>query len=403
MLFSLALILMVGMIFGGILRKLHLPSLLGMLLAGMILGPVGFNMIAPEILIISKDLRQIALIIILTQAGLSLDLSDLKKVGRPALMLSFIPATFELVAITILGPIFLGITTLEAALLGAVLAAVSPAVVVPRMLKLMEKGYGKDKQIPQMIMAGASIDDVYVIVIFTALLEMIQGNGFQIMSLLLVPLTIGLGIILGIIAGLILVYIFKRIHVRDTIKVLILLSTSFIFMALESTLKGTIGISGYLAVMAMGVTILERYEPLARRLAVKFSKSWVASELLLFVLVGVAVDFRVLQITGFLALGLILSALIFRMIGVSFCLLGTKLSIKEKWFVSIAYLPKATVQAAIGSVPLSLGLASGNIILSVAIIAILVSAPLGAIGIDLTYRHFLSLKSTKYHKMKEQL
>ncbi len=393
MLLSLALILMMGMIFGGILKKLKLPSLLGMLLAGMILGPYGFNLIAPEILAISKDLRQIALIIILTQAGLSLDLSDLKKVGRPALLMSFIPATFELVAVMILGPLFLGITTLEAALLGAVLAAVSPAVVVPRMLKLMDKGYGVDKQIPQMIMAGASIDDVYVIIIFTALLEMIQGTGFQVMNLLLIPFTIGLGIGLGVVSGLILIWIFKRIHVRDTIKVLILLSTAFFFMALETALKGKIGISGYLAVMSVGVTILERYAILAKRLAVKFSKSWVASELFLFVLVGAAVDIHVIQVTGLLAIGLIVSALIFRMIGVSFCLLKTNLNSKEKLFVSIAYLPKATVQAAIGSVPLSLGLASGNIILSVAILAILISAPLGAMGIDITYQRLLSHKS----------
>ena len=301
MLLSLALILLVGLALSGIMIKLRLPGLLGMLMAGIILGPTMLNLISPQILDISKDLRQIALIIILTRAGLSLDLKDLKKVGRPALLMCFVPATFELVAVTLFAPLLLHISTLDAAILGAVLAAVSPAVVVPRMLKLMESGYGTYHSIPQMIMAGSSADDVYVIVLFAAFMGMATGNGFSAFTLLSIPISILLGILLGIISGLLLIRLFRIVHMRDTIKVLILLSTSFLFVTLESALKTTIPLSGLLAVMALGATILGKYENLAKRLSGKFAKSWVAAELLLFVLVGAAVDIRYIAQVGIAA------------------------------------------------------------------------------------------------------
>jgi len=334
--------------------------------------------------VISKDLRQIALIIILTQAGLSLDLSDLKKVGRPAILMSFVPATFEIGAVMLLGPWLLKLSLLDSAILGSILAAVSPAVVVPRMLKLMERGLGQQHRIPQMIMAGASVDDVYVIVVFTALISLALGKGFSIVTILNIPISIVLGCVLGGVIGMALIWIFKRFHMRDTIKVLVLLSASFFFVSLEGAVSKVVAISGLLAVMAMGITLLEGYPMLAKRLAIKFSKSWVASELLLFVLVGAAVDFRSVSASGFNAIVLILLALSIRVVGVNLCLIKTKLSLKERVFTSLAYLPKATVQAAIGSIPLSLGLSSGNILLSVAVMAILISAPLGAIAIDLT-------------------
>ena len=390
MLLSLALILLVGLALSGIMIKLRLPGLLGMLMAGIILGPTMLNLISPQILDISKDLRQIALIIILTRAGLSLDLKDLKKVGRPALLMCFVPATFELVAVTLFAPLLLHISTLDAAILGAVLAAVSPAVVVPRMLKLMESGYGTYHSIPQMIMAGSSADDVYVIVLFAAFMGMATGNGFSAFTLLSIPISILLGILLGIISGLLLIRLFRIVHMRDTIKVLILLSTSFLFVTLESALKTTIPLSGLLAVMALGATILGKYENLAKRLSGKFAKSWVAAELLLFVLVGAAVDIRYIAQVGIAAVVLLAAALIMRMIGVNVCLINTRLNQKEKFFTSIAYLPKATVQAAIGSIPLAAGLSSGNIILSIAVLSIIITAPLGAIGIDSTYKKLLT-------------
>ena len=390
MLLSLALILLIGLALSGIMIKLKLPGLLGMLLAGIILGPTMLNLISPQILDISKDLRQIALIIILTRAGLSLDIKDLKKVGRPALLMCFVPATFDLVAVTLFAPMLFHISTLDAAILGAVLAAVSPAVVVPRMLKLMESGYGTNHSIPQMIMAGSSADDVYVIVLFAAFMGMATGNGFSAFTLLSIPISILLGILLGIMSGLMLIRLFRIVHMRDTIKVLIILSASFLFVTLESALKTTIPLSGLLAVMALGATLLGKYESLAKRLSGKFAKSWVAAELLLFVLVGAAVDIRYIAQVGIAAVVLLVGALIMRMVGVNVCLINTRLNHKEKLFTSIAYLPKATVQAAIGSIPLAAGLASGNTILSIAVLSIIITAPLGAIGIDNTYKKLLS-------------
>lgn len=391
MLFSLSLILIIGFSLSGILNRLNIPGLLGMILTGILLGPYVFNLISPDILNISSDLREIALIIILTRAGLSIDLADLKKVGRPAILMCFVPATLEIIAVTLLAPLFLEITTLEAAIMGSVLAAVSPAVIVPRMLHLMERGYGKRKSIPQLIMAGASVDDIYVIVLFTVFMGMYSGDGFSPTSLLTVPIAIFTGLIVGILSGLLLVKIFKSLHMRDTIKVLIILSTAFLFITLETALEPYVPMSGLLAVMALGGTILKSYEVLAKRIKGKFSKIWVGAELLLFVLVGAAVDITTLPHAGIGAVLLILGALLFRIIGVILSLVRTPLTIKERLFCCFAYMPKATVQAAIGAIPLAAGVEAGNMILTVAVLAIMITAPIGAIGIDRTYKKWLEI------------
>ena len=382
MLLSLALILLTGLVFSGLLNRLHLPGLLGMMIAGMVLGPNGLNWIHPSILTVSKELRQLALIIILLRAGLSMDLEDLKRIGKPALLMTFVPASFELVAIIILGPLLLNLSILDSALLGAVLAAVSPAVVVPRMLKLMDEHRGTHERIPQLIMAGASVDDVYVIVLFTAFVAMAQGKGLNIAQFIEVPFSLITGILGGFGMGLLLIKLFKTFHMRDTVKVLVLLSASFLMVAFETNYSSVFPFSAYLAIMAMGVSILQRYGLLAARISGKFNKSWVAAELLLFVLVGAAVDIRSHQSTGLNSVLILVLALGVRMVGVTVALLPSKLKLKEKIFCGVAYLPKATVQAAIGGIPLSLGFASGNIILSMAVLAILISAPLGAILMD---------------------
>jgi NhaP-type Na+/H+ or K+/H+ antiporter len=389
MLFSLSLIIIIGFVLSGILNKLKIPGLLGMILTGILLGPYVLNLITPDILNISSDLREIALIVILTRAGLSIDINDLKRVGRPAILLCFVPATLEIAAVTLLAPIFFEVTCIEAAIMGTVLAAVSPAIIVPRMLRLMESGYGKDRSIPQLIMAGASVDDIYVIILFASFMGMYQGAGFTASSLLAVPVSIIIGLFVGIITGLLLVKIFKLIHMRDTIKVLIILSAAFLFVTLETALKPYLPMSGLLAVMALGGTILKSYEILANRLMGKFAKIWVGAEIMLFVLVGAAVDINYLSGAGAKSVLLILGALVLRIIGVNISLIKTKLNIKERLFCSIAYLPKATVQAAIGAIPLSAGVAAGNTILTVAVLAILITAPIGAIGIDFAYRRLL--------------
>ena len=390
MLLSLSLILIVGFSLSGILGKLRLPGLLGMILTGIALGPYALDLISDDILNISAELRQIALIIILTRAGLAIDIKDLKRVGRPAILMCFVPATFEIVAVTLLAPPLLGVSILEAAIMGAVLAAVSPAVIVPRMLHLMESGYGKDKSIPQLIMAGASVDDIYVIVLFTAFMGIYSGSGFDASAIISVPIAILLGMLLGTFSGLILVWIFKNFHMRDTVKVLILLSTAFLFVSLETFLKPYVAVSGLLAVMALGATLLKSYEVLAKRLKGKFSKIWVGAEIMLFVLVGAAVDVRYLMYAGFGAVLVITLALVVRMVGVQVSLAKTQLTFKERLFCSIAYLPKATVQAAVGAIPLSAGVAAGQTILTVAVLAIMITAPLGAIGIDATYKKWLT-------------
>lgn len=390
MLFSITLIILIGLLLSYLFQKLKLPGILGMLITGIILGPYMLNAISPKILDISSELRKIALIIILTRAGLSLNIEDLKKVGRPAVLMCFIPATFEIIAIVILGPKFLGISYIEAAIMGAVLAAVSPAVIVPRMLKLMDGGYGKKNNIPQLIMAGASVDDIFVIVLFTSFLNMYKGESFNLASLLSVPVSIVLGTLLGIISALILINLFKKFHIRDTIKVLIILSVAFAFVSLEDAISSYISISGLIGVMALGATILQKYNVLAKRISLKFNKLWVGAEIFLFVLVGATVNIHYIGKTGILAVLLIFCALIFRLMGVFICLIKTSLSNKEKLFCAISYTPKATVQAAIGSIPLASGVASGELILTVAVLAIIITAPLGAISIDYTYEKLLN-------------
>ena len=389
MLFSIALIFILGFLISGIFNHLKIPGLLGMIFIGVILGPHTLNLLDQELLTISEDLRELALIVILLRAGLSLNLSDLKRVGRPAVLMAFIPAILELTIITLLAPILLGVTYLEAAIMGAVVAAVSPAVVVPRMIKLIDEGYGRKKSIPQLIMASASVDDIFVIVLFTAFMGMHAGDGSSVKLLSTIPISIILGIVLGIIVGFILVKIFKVIKTRETVKILIILSVAFILVSLGESLKDIVPISGLLSVMALGITVLELNDKLGKSLLEGYSKIWIGAEVLLFVLVGAEVNIASVPQIGLMAVILILSAMLFRVIGVNISLIKTKLNKKERIFSSIAYLPKATVQAAIGAIPLARGVEAGSVILSVAVLAILLTAPLGAIGIDSSYRRLL--------------
>lgn len=389
MLTSLSLVFLLGMLLSQAFQKIRLPGLLGMLLTGMILGPYALNMLDGSILGISADLRQIALIIILTRAGLSLDIQDLKKVGRPAVLMCFVPACFEIMGMILLAPRLLGISVLDAAIMGAVVGAVSPAVIVPKMLNLMEKGYGVKKSIPQLILAGASVDDVFVIVLFTAFTGLAQGGTFSPASILSIPVSIGTGIVAGGLAGILLARFFQKVHIRDSAKVVILLSISFLMIELENCLKGYVPFSGLLAVMSIGIALQKKRYEAAARLSVKYSKLWVAAEVLLFVLVGATVDISYAMKAGAAAVILIFGVLIFRMAGVFFCLLGTDINRKERLFCMIAYMPKATVQAAIGGVPLAMGLGCGKIVLTVAVLAILITAPLGAFGVEQTYKRLL--------------
>ena len=385
MLTSLSLVFLLGMLLSRAFQKIRLPGLLGMLLTGMILGPYALNMLDGSILGISADLRQIALIIILTRAGLSLDIQDLKKVGRPAVLMCFVPACFEIMGMILLAPRLLGISVLDAAIMGAV----SPAVIVPKMLNLMEKGYGVKKSIPQLILAGASVDDVFVIVLFTAFTGLAQGGTFSPASILSIPVSIGTGIAAGGLAGILLALFFQKVHIRDSAKVVILLSISFLMIELENRLKGYVPFSGLLAVMSIGIALQKKRYEAAARLSVKYSKLWVAAEVLLFVLVGATVDISYALKAGAAAVILIFGVLIFRMAGVFLCLLGTDINRKERLFCMIAYMPKATVQAAIGGVPLAMGLGCGKIVLTVAVLAILITAPLGAFGVEQTYKRLL--------------
>lgn len=389
MLTSLALIFLCGLLLGSIFQKIKLPPLLGMIITGIILGPHTLNLIDQSVLSISSDLRQIALIIILTRAGLNLDINSLKKVGRPAILMCFVPACFEIIGMVLLAPPLLGISILDALIMGTVVAAVSPAVIVPKMLKLIETGYGKDKSIPQMIMAGASVDDVFVIVLFTSFTGLAQGESFSPISLIQVPISIILGLGLGILIGIILGFFFKKVHMRDSIKVIIILSISFLLVTLENSLKGIVPISGLIAIMSIGISLQKIRSDASKRISTKFSKLWVAAELMLFVLVGATVDIKYAFSAGIMAILLIFGVLVFRMIGVLICLIKTKLNKKERLFCMIAYCPKATVQAAIGSIPLTMGLSCGNIVLTVAVLSILITAPLGAFFIELLYKRLL--------------
>ena len=383
MLNSLALIILLGLVSAMILEKIKLPNIIGMLIVGIMLGPSMFNMLDESLLSISGDIKEIALIIILLKAGLSLDLTDLKKVGRPAVLLCFLPATFEILGFIIFGPKLLGLTLLESAILGAVMGAVSPAVIVPRMTFLLENGYGK-KGLPQMVIAGSSADDVYVIVIFTALLALAKGSKISIMSFLNIPISIILGILMGVLVGFIMVYLFKNYKLRNTYKVIILLSICFLFVSIEKSLEGKLAISGFLAIMAMGVTIFNKYPSLSKIFQVKFSKMWLISEIILFVLVGASVNISYAFKAGLGTIVIIFIALLFRMLGTYLCLLKTKFNNKERLFTCITQIPKATVQAAIGGVPLEMGLLCGNPVLTVAVLSIIITAPLGSILIDKT-------------------
>lgn len=395
MLTSLALIFLVGLAMAAICQRLKLPRIIGMLITGIILGPYVLDLLDSSILSISAELRQMALIIILLKAGLSLNLADLKKVGRSAVMMSCVPASCEILAFFLFAPYILGITRIEAAVMGAVLAAVSPAVVVPRMVQLMEMKYGTEKSIPQLIMAGASCDDIFVIVLFSTFVSMAQGGSAHIMDFVNIPVSIILGIVLGAVAGYLLSLFFETAYahqhcVRNSMKVIIVLGVSFLLMAIETWLKGIVSISGLLAVVSMACAIkIKSVTFVSKRLSEKFGKLWLAAEVILFVLVGAAVDIRYTLHAGIAAILMIFAALVFRSFGVAVCLLGTPLSLKERIFCMIAYLPKATVQAAIGSVPLAMGLPCGQIVLSVAVLAILITAPIGALGMDFTYKKLL--------------
>lgn len=395
MLASLSLIFLVGLAMGATCQKLKMPRIIGMLVTGIVLGPYVLDFLDPSILSISSELRKLALIIILLKAGLSLDLKDLKKAGRPAILMSFVPATCEIAGYILFAPLLLGINRIEAAVMGAVLGAVSPAVVIPRMVMLMEEKYGTKKAIPQMIMAGASCDDIFVIVLFTTFLSMAQGGSADIIDFVNIPVSIVLGILLGAVTGYGLYLFFETSYahkhcVRNSTKVIIVLGFSMLLVSVEGWLEGKVSVSGLLAVVSMACVIkIKSTAFVSKRLSEKFGKLWIAAEVVLFVLVGAAVDIRYTLSAGIAAVFMIFIALIFRTAGVLICTIKTKLNMKERIFCVIAYLPKATVQAAIGSVPLAAGLACGKIILSVAVLAIIITAPLGALGIDTTYKKLL--------------
>lgn len=386
MLTSLAIIFLMGLFLGTIFQKCKLPGLLGMIITGILISPYAFDLIDQSILHIAPDLRQIALVIILTRAGLSLDISDLKRVGRPAVLMCFLPAVFEIAGTMLLAPKLLHVSVLDAAVIGSVIAAVSPAVIVPRMIRMMEEGYGKKHSIPQMILAGASVDDVFVIVVFTAVTALASTGIVNPLSFLKIPVSIVLGIALGILVGSILIWFFKKFHMRDSAKVLILFSVSFLLLELQNRLENIVPVSALLAIMSMGILIKRKYQILATRLSTKYNKLWVAAEIILFVLVGATVDLQYVYSAGVFAVMLLCGALLFRMAGVWICLLGSELTRKEKVFCMLSYTPKATVQAAIGAVPLAMGLACGQTVLTVAVLSILITAPFGAICVDNLYR-----------------
>lgn len=389
MLKSIALIMLIGMSAGWVCRKVKLPGLIGMLFTGIILGPYVLNMLDSSILLVSADIRKIALVIILTRAGLTLNLEDLKKVGRPAFLMCFVPATFEMIGMIILAPRLLDVSLIEAAVIGAVVAAVSPAVVVPKMIKLMEDGYGTKQGIPQLILAGASVDDVYVIVMFTAFTSLAQGGNVSVMSFVNIPVSIMFGIIIGIIIGKALAVVWKKLHIRDTVKAAIFLSVALLLVDIEASLNTPITFASLISVMFIGIALKKDRPEVAFRLSQKYNKMWVWAEVMLFVLVGATVDIGYVAYAGVSSIVIIIGALIFRMAGVALCMAGTKLKLKERVFCMLAYTPKATVQAAIGGVPLSMGLACGNTVLTVAVLAIIITAPLGAFAIDMTYRKLL--------------
>lgn len=389
MLTSIAIILLLGLLAGWCFSKVKLPSLLGMILVGILLSPHCLNLVDESILMISGDLRQIALVIILTRAGLSLNIADLKKVGRAAILMCFVPACIEMAGTILFAPLLLDVSVLDAAIIGSVMAAVSPAVIVPRMIRLIEEGYGKEKSIPQLILAGASVDDVFVIVVFTALTTLASTGTVSAVNFLQIPISILFGIAFGCVVGMLLVCFFKKNHIRDSVKILIILSISFLLLELQTQLENIVPISGLLAIMSMGIIINQKYSILAKRLSVKYNKLWLGAEVFLFVLVGIAVDIKYAFSAGMVVIVLVSIALVFRMTGVAISLLGTNLTKKERLFCMISYTPKATVQAGIGTIPLAMGLECGNIVLTVAVVSILLTAPFGAICVDRLYQKLL--------------
>lgn len=389
MLTSIAIIFLMGMMLGFLFHKLRLPSLLGMIITGIIIGPYALNLIDQSVLTIAVDLRRIALVIILTRAGLTLDVNDLKRVGRPAVLMCFVPACFEIVGVILIGTRGLSMSLLEAAIMGSVIAAVSPAVVVPRMIRLIDNGYGKKHSIPQLIMAGASADDVFVIVIFTALTSLAIDGSVSVMSFIQIPVSIFMGILLGSVVGLLFTRLFKIVSIRDTVKIIMIVSISFLLLEVETRLEGILPMSGLLAIMSMGVTIYQSSQDLAKQLSIKYNQLWIAAEIVLFVLVGATLDLRYAVKLGVLGIVVVLGALFVRMLGVLVCLLKTKLTTKERVFCMVAYTPKATVQAAIGGIPLAMGLACGQKVLTVAVISIVITAPFGAIVMDKSYKRLL--------------
>ena len=389
MLTSIAIILLMGLLLGKIFNVFKLPSLLGYIFTGVIISPYALNIVDESLLNIASQIRQIALVVILTRAGLLLNIKELKKVGRPAILMCFLPACFEILSVIIIGPVLFGITRVEAAIVGSVIAAVSPAVIVPRMIKLIEERYGQEHAIPQLILAGASVDDVFVIVIFTAMTALEAAGDFSLISFTKIPISILTGIFVGGVVGYGLVLFFKRKHIRDTTKVLIIISISFLLLELEHKINDIIPMSGLLAIMSLGVVVKNKYEALAIRIQIKYNKLWLGAEIMLFVLVGVTVNLKYVMDAGILTIILILFALASRMIGVFVCLIKTNFSFKEKFFCMIAYTPKATVQAGIGAVPLAMGLNCGQIVLTIAVMSIIITAPFGAIAIDNLYAKLL--------------
>lgn len=389
MFFSLGIMLLSALLAASLCKKLRLPPLIGMLAVGIAIGPYALDLIDGSILDISPELRKIALIIILTRAGLSLDLAALKRVGRPAILMCFVPACFEILGMALLAPLLLHIRLMEALILGAVIGAVSPAVIVPKMLKLSEEGYGTDKGIPQLLLAGASVDDVFVIVMFSTFTGLEKNGTFSAFSLAMIPVSVMLGVAAGLGIGCLLGKLFEKIHIRDTEKLLLFLCAAFFLVAFEDTFGEKVPFSALIAVMSIGVAVQKIRPMAAERLSARFNKLWVAAEIFLFVLVGACVNLPYAAKAGISTVILILLVLLFRMAGVFVCLIKTNLNLKERLFCMLAYTPKATVQAAIGGIPLALGLACGETVLTAAVIAILLTAPLGALLIDKTYKKLL--------------
>lgn len=399
MFLSLSIIFLAGVLISVLFPKIRIPALIGFLLLGI--GMKSLNLMDDSLLQISSDVRNIALVIILLKAGLSLNFRDLKKVGRPAILLCFIPATFEIIAFSIFGPLFMGLTIVQSIIIGSVLGAVSPAVVVVRMTKLIDSNIGKERSIPQMIIAGSSADDVYCIVIFTALVNMLShGGDFNPTTLIKIPTSLIFGVAAGILLGFGCSYLFKKIHIRDTYKIIILIGLSVLLLFVENILDSTpVSLSSFLGVMAMGIVVLAKRPVAAHRLTSKFDKIWVFSEMFLFVFVGTSVELKTIGTAGPLGIAGLFFAMAFRLLSTFLCLIKTKLTFKERLFVAISEIPKATVQAAIGGTLVGMQgldptlIPYANLVLTISVLSILIFAPIGAILMDTTYKALLVPKN----------